>query len=163
MYPKQMYLKAQKAKGNALMTAIFVIIVMSLLGAALVKMFSAQSESVVYEVYGTRALQAAQIGAQLQLQAIFPLNDNGNNGDCNLALQNLDLSGAAGFPGCRVASTTCVRTEVDDPDTAQVPDVDYWVINAIGECAVGNQEEGEGAKERIVTSRQVEVQARRYR
>lgn len=144
--------------GNALLTAIFVIVVMSLLGAALVRMYFSQAESTVYEVYGAKAFQAAQVGVQMQLRAIFPL---GATGGCDNGLQNIDLSSTPGFEACQVTATTCStpKIEVDDPDTLVDPDIDYWVVTATGECRSVNEVEGQ---EPIITSRQVEVQVRRF-
>ena len=64
----------KNARGSALIMAVFVIVVMTVLGAALMRILSASAESVAYEVLGTRALAAAQTGAQWQLQQVFPLN-----------------------------------------------------------------------------------------
>ena len=71
-------LKAHRRQsGSALVTAIFVLVIMTLLGSALIRMQSSSAETVVYEVIGTRAYAAAQAGVQWQLTELFPLNTAG--------------------------------------------------------------------------------------
>ena len=55
---------SNKQKGSALVLAIFIIVVMTLLGTALVRMISTNAETIVYEVVGIRAYQAAQAAIQ---------------------------------------------------------------------------------------------------
>ncbi|HBY85826.1 MAG TPA: type II secretory pathway component, partial [Colwellia sp.] len=64
---------SNEQRGSALVLALFIIVVTTLLGAALVRMISANSETIAYEVIGTRAYQAAQAGAQRKLSELFPL------------------------------------------------------------------------------------------
>ena len=54
----------QSQRGSALIVAIFVIVVTSLLVATLSGLLRTSNESVVTEVYGTRAFTAAQSGLQ---------------------------------------------------------------------------------------------------
>ena len=63
-----------KQQGSALMLALFVIIVLTLLGGSLVKILSTSSEAIAQEVIGTRALMAANSAMQAELAVLFPLN-----------------------------------------------------------------------------------------
>ena len=67
----------ERQSGSALVIAIFVLVIMTLLGSALIRMQSSSAETVVYEVMGTRAYAAAQTGIQWQLKEVFPLNTIG--------------------------------------------------------------------------------------
>lgn len=127
-------------RGSALVIAIFVIVVMSLIGAALVKMLRTSSNTVVYEVLGTRAFHAAQTGMQWQLQKLFPLNNPAQR--CTSFGSAPAIDTVDGFQNCQV-STTC-------EDNIEVSGVRYYRLTSTGSCAVDD----------VVTSRTVEVQAR---
>jgi MSHA biogenesis protein MshP len=132
--------------GSALVIAIFVIIVLSVLGTALVKILESSQESVAYEVLGTRAYTAAQSGLQWQLAKVFPLNlpdplitlesDCADN-DNALSSSNNTL----GLAQCDV-SVTC--TKIDHAS------ISYYTITATGTCAIGSEQ----------TSRKIAVEAR---
>ncbi|MCJ8270039.1 MAG: MSHA biogenesis protein MshP [Psychrosphaera sp.] len=100
----------KKQRGSMLVIAVFVITVMVFLAVALQDIFSNAADSVAYEVYGTRALSAANSGAEQALQKIFYLNgqtaldfsaDEPANATATL---NLDLSNTVAFHGCTVVA-----------------------------------------------------------
>lgn len=62
-------------QGSSLVIAIFILVVMLLLGVALTRVLSTSSETIAYEVVGARAYQAANIGLQRRLTELFPLNE----------------------------------------------------------------------------------------
>lgn len=132
-----------KQRGSALVIAIFVIVVMSLLGAALVKIMDSSQENVAYEVLGTRAYNAAQTGIQWQLAQLFPLN---NTIATCASITNSPpiLNQISGFIGCEISSITC-----DDflhPDSG----VRYYTVKSIGQCAIDGE----------FVTREIEVEAR---
>ena len=94
----------RRQRGSMLIIAIFIIVVMVLLVAAVQEVFNQSSKAITYEVFGTRALSAANSGSELALQKIFylngqtPLNWVGDN-----ATVALDLSQTTAFHGCTVA------------------------------------------------------------
>ncbi|MBL0522940.1 MULTISPECIES: MSHA biogenesis protein MshP [Aeromonas] len=61
-----------RARGSALMIALFVIVVMALLAAALGRMLTDSSEKNTVEVRSVRALLAAQSGLEMALSQLFP-------------------------------------------------------------------------------------------
>ena len=63
-----------KQRGSMLVISLFVIIVMALLGLTLSRLLSASSESIIYEVYGQRALNAARAGVEAQIALAFPIS-----------------------------------------------------------------------------------------
>jgi len=138
-----MFLKKRKQQGSALVIAIFVIIVMTLLGLALVRMISASSEAIVYEVLGTRAFQSAQTGLQWTLQQTFPLGDSSNAASCAVvkAATPPILSGSEGLAQCLFVHD-CTSKDVDG--------VTYYTLESTGQCSDAG----------IVTSRKLEVEAR---
>jgi MSHA biogenesis protein MshP len=131
---------ATKQKGSAIVIAIFVIVVMALLGAGLVKILASSAESVAYEVIGTRAYAAAQTGAQWQLLEVFP-HDTDTITACQSTITEPDFSNVEGLDNC-YATVECDDDEFDGTT--------YYIIKSIGKCEVGG----------VITSRTVEIDAR---
>jgi len=128
-------------KGSAIVIAIFVIVVMALLGAGLVKILASSAESVAYEVIGTRAYAAAQTGAQWQLLEIFP-HDTDTRTACQSTITEPDLSNVEGLEYC-AATVTC-------NDDGEFDGTTYYIITSTGQCSFGG----------VITSRTVEIEAR---
>ena len=132
-----------KPRGSALVIAIFIIVVMSLLGAALVNMMKSSQEGVAYEVLGTRAYTAAQSGVQWQLAEVFPLNSDAIacKSQAEINTNTPTFANVQGLAQCRV-SVTCTDFERDN--------IRYYVVESTGECTLDAE----------VTSRTVVVDAR---
>lgn len=98
-------------RGSALVIALFIIVVMALLVGAMSKLLSASSESVSYEVLGTRAFFAAQSGMERTLSLLYAL-DQATLTDCPTLPVVMDFSSVAGLeqctavPGCTPAAST---------------------------------------------------------
>jgi MSHA biogenesis protein MshP len=129
-----------KQKGSALVLAVFVIVVVTLLGAALVRMMSSNAETIAYEVIGTRSLQAAKAGAQKKMSELFPLLPN--NGQC-LGAVEYDFSAIKGLENCKAIDVSCGLD-------ATVNGISYYTITSTGECDVGD----------VFTTRKIEISAR---
>lgn len=159
MFPNLMQVKfsgKSRAKGSALVIAIFVIVVMSLLGAGLSRMLSSSAQSIAYEVIGTRAYSMAQSGLQWGLQQRFPLLpsvpthcDGDNVSSTSVASVGsvilnppASMSNANGLQNCQVLTLTCTDIKVDD--------VVYYTITSTAQCTVAEVE----------TTRTLEVSAR---
>ncbi len=142
MFPKSMtiFKKINKQQGSALVQAIFIITVMALLGATLVRVFSSNAEAIAYEVIGTRALHTAQAGMQRKMAELFPLAPN--VGVCSGSADDYDFSTIQGLQNC-TANVTCT------PD-ATVAGTSYYTISSTGQCGVAG----------VLTSRQIEVKAK---
>ncbi|MBA6342406.1 pilus assembly PilX N-terminal domain-containing protein [Colwellia sp. MB02u-10] len=128
--------------GSALVIAIFVIIVLSVLGAALVKMLDSSQESVAYEVLGTRAYTAAVSGLQWQLAEVFPLNGPAITckGQTEIDSATPSFNNVLGLAQCNV-SVSCIDFERDG--------IRYYAISGTGTCAIGSE----------LTSRKIAVEA----
>lgn len=124
--------------GSALVIAVFIIVIMTLLGTSLVRMMSASAETVAYEVLGTRAYQAAQSGLQRKLAAVFPLEPI--IGVCTTS-ELYDFSAIQGLENCRATSVECTETEILG--------VTYYTIKSRGQCDIAG----------VLTSREIEVRA----
>lgn len=118
------------------MVSIFVLVVLSLLAASLINVVSDSSRSVAVEVYGTRALMAAQSGADLALVSLFPLT-NGSGESC-ADVPASDSGRFANQPGMNGCSVTIACTEQTLPGGAG--DVLY-TVTATGFCQAGTDVE----------------------
>lgn len=134
--------QSDKQRGSALVLALFIIVVTTLLGAALVRMISANSETIVYEVIGTRAYQAAQAGAQRKLSEVFPLLQGTQ--ECLLDSKYDEFSTVQGLENCVAIDVDCIEGPIVD-------DITYYTITSTGQCNVAE----------VFTSRTIEIKARR--
>jgi MSHA biogenesis protein MshP len=96
-------ISSQKQAGSAIVLAIFVILIISMLGAALVSLQRDNARGTSYEVYATRAYLNAYSASELALVTLFPLNstspDTTNCTGDEFAV-TLDLTSDTGFHGC---------------------------------------------------------------
>lgn len=130
---------SKKQKGSALVLAIFIIVVMTLLGSALVRMMTSTAETIAYEVLGARAYQAAQAGAQRKMSEVFPLSGSGSCSENS----SWDFPNIQGLENCQALDVDCV------PDVI-IDEISYYTITSTGQCSVAG----------VLTSRQIEIKAR---
>jgi len=147
--------------GSSLVLALFVIIILSLLGNILMRMISTSSETVSQEVLGTRAYMAANSAMQGELQRLFPLNPTALDNYCEPEDSNsydFQTAANADIPGlynCE-AFTTCNNYYSDTEDPLAV--VRYYRLTSTGECGSGTIEAD--SKDVVVSSRTIQVEAR---
>ncbi|KUM53954.1 type II secretory pathway component [Rheinheimera sp. EpRS3] len=123
-----MYLNYQKQRGSALVIAVFVIVVMLALAVGLSRLLISSSETVVYEVQGTRALFAAQSGLDIALTQLFPLN--GTAAGCGVVTASRSFN-ADSLQSCNV-SISCT------PFTNAAPDsITLFQLSSTAECTAG--------------------------
>ncbi len=146
-----------KQQGSALMLALFIIIVLTLFGTALVRILSTSSEAIAQEVIGTRALMAANSAMQVELSILFPLATDAAIphpiGTCNANnTHNLQSSGndIAGLYHCN-ASTTCNLYHTQEL-------INYYRLTSTGEC--GSSAIAADSKGIVRSSRSIQVEAR---
>lgn len=119
-----------KQRGSMLVIALFVIVIMSLLGLTMVRLLSASADVVIHEVYGTRALQAAQSSLEQQIQIAFPLTQDGA-GSCDGTLRQTDYSNVSGLENC-LAFSSCAQTSGFDGET-----ITHYSFESEGTCSAG--------------------------
>jgi len=124
--------------GSALIIGIFVITVMFLLAAALINIVEDADAGLTQEVWGTRALAAANSGADTALAQLFPLD--GAVGVCS-ANSTWTPPDVVGFHACNV-TLSCTKYSVGS--------VTQYRITSQAVCESGDTR----------VSRQVEVEAR---
>ncbi|WP_426359768.1 hypothetical protein ACPUVO_05950 [Pseudocolwellia sp. HL-MZ19] len=143
-----MLLLNQKLKttqtGSSLVIGIFILVIMSLLGAALIEIMESNEDAYTYEVLGTRAYNAAQSGIQIEMQNVFPLIEasGGTPSVCDNNSRDESFTSIDGLSGC-LATLQCSSITHESSTT-------YYTISSIGQCEINGE----------VTSRTIEVQAK---
>jgi MSHA biogenesis protein MshP len=112
-------------QGSMLVIALFVIIVLGLLGITMTRLLSSSSETVVYEVLGQRALNAARTGVDCAVASQF---GTGCNNSVNKTFINV-----SGLENCSYTVVVNNKPIVDGAKTFT-----YWTFASTGECSAGN-------------------------
>ena len=126
-------------KGAALPVAIFVIVVMSILGVTMTRILADASRSTVADTLGTRAEMAARSGTEILLTQIFPLGSSMNISICedrlsgSPATEQTYIFTENGLTNCQV-TVSCNQLDIPEP----YPGYNFR-INAVGTCQAGNQ------------------------
>ncbi|MDP5135331.1 type II secretory pathway component [Rheinheimera baltica] len=136
-----MFLKLQAQRGSALVIAVFIIVVMLLLVFSVSRLIRSSSETVVYEVQGSRTLFAAQSGLELALTELFPLN----SGTANCAA----ISPAFSFSGAALDSCNAVVT-CSSYLAAEAGSVRIFRLNSTANCSAAD----------VQTSRTIQIEVR---
>lgn len=125
-----------------LVISLFIIVIMSILGLSMIKVLSASAQSVVYEVYGQRAINAARSGVEQSLAVAFPISGPGD-AQCNTNTVH-NFATTAGLYNCSYTSS-CELISVTDGDNSY----NYYRFRGTGTCIAGD----------VVVSRSVSVDA----
>ncbi|WP_299072296.1 MSHA biogenesis protein MshP [uncultured Paraglaciecola sp.] len=113
-------------KGSMLVIALFVIIVFALLGLTMTRLLSASSNTIIHEVLGQRALNAARAGVECAVANEFGAGCSHPN------LRVFD--GVAGLEGCEYsAAMNGPKTIVDG-----AKNLTYWTFSSTGKCKAGS-------------------------
>ncbi len=113
----------KKVKGFSLIAALFVIVILGLLAAALYRMTQTANVGVAQEVLSIRAFLAAESGAQTAAMEAFPL---GGAGVCNSRTINFSSNGLV---NCSVNITCSAFASAGET---------YYQIESQGQCSTGD-------------------------
>jgi MSHA biogenesis protein MshP len=112
-------------QGSMLVIALFVIIVLALLGLTMTRLLSSTSETIIHEVMGQRAINAARSGIECAVAA--KLGTGCSNPD------EIDFSGVPGLENCSYSVTeTPPKTITDGGRTFT-----YLTFTSTGQCTAG--------------------------
>ncbi len=101
----------KKQSGSAIMIAIFVILVISLLGASLVSLQRDSAEGASYEVYAARAYLSAYSASEIALVKLFPLGaTNVSAANCTGVTVTPTLPSSVGFHNCSANYSCNIKT-----------------------------------------------------
>ena len=134
-----------KQRGNTLVIAVFVIVVLGGLVVALASLLRTSSESVVIEVLGARSYLAAQSGLEQAMMTVYPLY-NAPDTSCSVNGAEYTFAGNQSLEQCS-ATISCDRaTYTDDSNTTYT----HMVLTSSALCEAGEQR----------TSRQLQIETR---
>lgn len=120
--------------GIGLMGAVFFMVVVGLLSAAITRSVTNGADAFALEIISQRAFFAAETGAQLGVQAVYPPQGLGSCGNNSWDLNVIDL------PQCR-ATVSCRSSTVGG--------FEYHTIESTGRCSDG----GDIVAERVILVR----------
>lgn len=112
-----------KQAGLGLPTAIFVITVMALLAVMINRLVESNAQSSGEEILLIRAFYAAESGAQIGLNGLFP--PDGGAASCPAGPVSLGAFTASGLQGC-TAAVSCSSQSVDGEN--------YYTVQSTGSC-----------------------------
>jgi len=119
----------KKQTGSALMIAVFILVIMSLLGVSLSKMLASGSDAVAWETLGSRALMAADSAGEMALFELFPPGQAINS--CSAISTNINnFPTDSGLANC-TANISC--NEFDQISLGSR----HYQITATGHCQAG--------------------------
>ena len=115
---------------------IFILVIMTLLATAMVRLSTTGALSIASEVQSNRAFYAAESGAQWAMNQLFP--PAGGGGVCFASPSSLNFT-TAGLNGCS-ASVSCVNSGVFNAST-------HFIVTSTGSCGNETRQIQVGAKQ----------------
>ena len=124
-YPKPL----SKQTGSLLVLAIFIMTVVLLLALTVYQVLNSSQQTIVYEVYGAKAYNAAESGIEHNLTVLFP---TAGSGVCDAAgVSQVFTSG--GLANCQY-QTQCQLSTYEHLGQ----NISYYRIESLGSCQVGD-------------------------
>ncbi|MBT6578839.1 MAG: hypothetical protein HOO01_01105 [Cellvibrionales bacterium] len=126
-----------KQRGLSIPTALFVLVVVAMLGAAMQKILSQGEQSIAREVLSMRALMAAESGIERSLHQVLEINPASCTGSLNNPPSSLTpLISAwslliAGMSSCDVNVSCGVAQHDSDGDGTLE---NYYTLRSSGQC-----------------------------
>ncbi len=118
--------------GSMLVISLFVIIVLAMLGATMSKMVIASNVTVVTDLTGLRAKNAAHSGLEVLGSMAFPLDSPIQA--CNTTItSNANFSNITGFGNCQY-SASCSTININKNGNAHF----FYRFTSVGSCQVGD-------------------------
>jgi len=128
MRPRRLY---RLQRGFSIPAAIFVLVVVAMLGAAMVNILNEGQEATAREVISIRALMAAESGAERGLNLVL---EGGTACTGTLAapaaLTTLNFA-STGMTGC-TATVNCALSQVDADNDGNTEN--YFTLQSTGQC-----------------------------
>lgn len=109
------------------MVAVFIIVVLSLLAAALSGLFSSSGSATIASVGGARATFAASSAVEEALLKLFPVE--GGSAECSATSVSFSEPGLA---NC-TAQVSCISFDVDELNAT------HYRLQASGTCEIGTE------------------------
>ena len=129
----------RQQRGAALAVAIFIIVVMSILGVVMIRILGNLGQANVSDVYSARAYAAARSGAEVFLTDLFPLNSPVAAEQCQVRSADIPTNlvfstsyEVSGLNSCHV-EVRCDRIDLEPPFSGT-----HFRITSQGRCNAGD-------------------------
>jgi len=129
-------IQMNKQRGNTLIIAVFVIVVLGALVAALSSLLRTSSESVVIEVLGTRSYLAAQSGLEQAMMTVYPLNSEPVT-NCSVDGQKYNFTENKSLQQCE-ATISCGTASYPEGNSVDET-FTHLILTSSGVCEAGSQ------------------------
>ena len=134
---KQYQVERSSQLGFSIPAAIFILVLVSLLGTAMINILNQGQQSIAREVISIRALMAAESGVERALHIVLEDNPASCTGNLsnpptsfNALLSDWNPT-VAGLAGCTV-NVTCAVVTVDSDDDGNTEN--YFTLRSSGAC-----------------------------
>lgn len=133
----QIFMNRRRQLGASIPAAIFVLVVVAMLGSAMVKILNQGQQSIAREVLSMRALMAAESGAERGLTEVLEVNPAACTGTmlnppASLTSLSIDWSMVApGMASCDV-QVSCGLTQLDSDNDGTLEN--YYTLRSTGAC-----------------------------
>lgn len=117
--------------GFSLPVAIFIIVIMAGLGTSMLALNQSGKESLAGDTLSVRAFYAAESGAFLAMQQIFPLDASVTSAAACTAMSLTPAFTTTGLDGC-TAAVSCSPSTVSGKI--------YYHVTSTGHCQLANQQ-----------------------
>lgn len=134
MRHKKQPTQLNQQRGNTLVIAVFVIVVLGGLVSTLASLLRTTSESVVIEVLGARSYLAAQSGLEQAMMEVYPLNGAPDTG-CGVEGTSYSFSGNPALQQCSAAISCDSDVYTNDANEAFT----HLVVTSKAVCKAGSQ------------------------
>jgi MSHA biogenesis protein MshP len=124
-YPPLQLAKKSSQQGSMLVIALFVIIVLALLGLTMTRLLSSTSETIIYEVLGQRALNAARAGIECAVANELGAGCDKSNDE--------SFIGVAGLENCSYSVQIPAAKNISDSSK----NFTYRSFRSTGQCSAG--------------------------
>jgi MSHA biogenesis protein MshP len=117
-------------RGGMIVISLFVIVVLGLLGLTVTRLLSSSSETIIFEVLGQRAINAARAGIECKIAIKFPITAP-SNPYCSEA-DNKAFNNVPGLENCSYVTTVQETTITDGLKTFLISK-----FSSTGQCSGG--------------------------
>ncbi len=118
-------------RGTMLVMALFILVVLTMLAGTMITIISGSSKSIIHEVYGVRAQQAAHAGIESLVAASFPVGSPAQA--CSASVNNnAAFSNIPGFANCSYQAS-CSSSDI----SFNSANYRYYRYSSTGFCDTG--------------------------
>lgn len=137
MYPNKLAYQISAQRGFLIPLAAFILVVIGLLAAQMMRTNSQVSLAGTQEAISTQAFYAAESGAQAAMSRLFSANGNRATVDVNCTNVQSQVFNVIGLRNCS-AAVTCACVDENDAACSAAALYSFYTISSTGTCGAAN-------------------------